>query len=427
MIGIALFVAAFVLLMLGYPVAFTFAAVAMGFAAVTGQLELFAMMPERIYAIMTNVPLMAVPLFVFMGMILQRSGLAETLLETIGMLFGRLRGGIAIGTVIVGAILAASTGIVGATVVAMSLIALPVMLKYGYNRRFAAGIICAAGTLGQIIPPSVVLIVLGEVLQVSVGELFRAALLPGLALALLYIVWTVILGFIKPSWLPPLPVEQTPAWREVIRAIAPPLLLIVLVLGSIFTGVATPTESASVGALGSVGLAFLYRRFSWKLLWEAARETTRISAMVFAILIGATAFSMVFSYTGGEQAVHDFLHSLPGGTLGMLTFTMGLIFLLGLFLDFIEISYIVVPVVTPPLLQAGFDPTWLGVLIGINLQTSFLTPPFGFSLFYLKGTTQQLDTLDIYRGVVPFIALQLLCVIALVAMPELFGLQRMVK
>lgn len=427
MTGIALFAVAFLLLMLGYPVAFTFAAVAVGFAAGTGQLELFAMMPERIYALMTNVTLMAVPLFILMGMILQRSGLAETLLETTGILFGRARGGIAIGTVVVGAILAASTGIVGATVVAMSLIALPVMLKHGYNRRFAAGLICAAGTLGQIVPPSVVLIVLGEVLQVSVGELFRAAFLPGLTLAGLYILWTVVLGIAKPRWLPPLPVEERPRWGQVLRALLPPLLLIVLVLGSIFAGIATPTESASVGVVGSIALALLYRRFSWKLLWEAARETTRVSAMVFTILIGATAFSMVFSYTGGEASVHDFLHSLPGGAMSILVFTMLLIFLLGFFLDFVEISYIVVPVVAPALLRAGFDPIWLGVLIAMNLQTSFLTPPFGFSLFYLKGTTQQLDTLDIYRGVIPFIGIQLVALVLVLFFPELFGLQRMAR
>lgn len=427
MTGILLFALAFLLLMLGYPIAFTLAAVAIAFAALTGQLELFAMMPERIYALMTNLTLMAVPLFVFMGIVLQRSGLAEMLLETVGMLFGKLRGGVAIGTVLVGAILAASTGIVGATVVAMSLIALPVMLKYGYNRRFAAGIICAAGTLGQIIPPSIVLIVIGEVLQVPVGDLFRAALLPGISLALVYIIWTVVVGLVNPSWLPPLPVENRPGWGQLLKAVVPPVFLIVLVLGSIFAGIATPTESAAVGALGSVGLSALYRRFSWKLLWEAARETSRISAMVFTILIGATAFSMVFSYAGGEHAVHELLTSLPGGAAGMLGFTMLLLFLLGFFLDFIEITYIVVPILAPALIRAGFDPLWLGVVIGMNLQTSFLTPPFGFSLFYLKGSAPELETLDIYRGVVPFIALQLLVLIALVVAPELFGLQRMLR
>ncbi|GBD06805.1 C4-dicarboxylate TRAP transporter large permease protein DctM [bacterium HR21] len=427
MTGLALFAVAFLLLMLGYPVAFTFAAVAVFFAAATGQLELFAMMPERIYALMTNFSLMAVPLFIFMGLILQRSGLAEMLLRTIGMLFRRLHGGIAIGTVLVGTILAASIGIVGASVTAMSLIALPVMLQHGYNRRFAAGIICAAGTLGQIIPPSIVLIVLAEVLQVPVGELFRAALLPGLALSGLYIVWTFLVGLLKPSWLPALSGENSPSWQEVVKAIVPPLLLIVLVLGSIFAGIVTPTESAAIGAVGSIALSLLYRRFSWDVLWEAARETARISAMVFTILIGATAFSMVFSYTGGEHTVHSFLEALPGGAGGVLAFSMLLIFTLGFFLDFVEISYIVVPVIAPVLLRAGFDPIWLGVLLGMNLQTSFLTPPFGFSLFYLKGSAPQLETLDIYRGVAPFIALQLLCLMLLILAPELFGLHRMVK
>ncbi len=426
MLSIVLFTLAFCLLLLGYPVAFTLAATAILLAGVTGQLELFAMMPERIYALMTNFSLMAIPLFIFMGLILQRSGLAEMLLQTIGMLFGRLRGGIAIGTVLVGAILAASTGIVGATVTAMSLIALPVMLQHGYNRRFAAGIICAAGTLGQIIPPSIVLIVLAEVLQVPVGELFRAALVPGLALSFLYVLWTIIIGFLKPAWLPALE-GSFPSWWQVLQALVPPLALIVLVLGSIFAGIVTPTESAAVGAVGSIALALLYRRFSWGLLWEAARETARITAMVFAILIGATAFSMVFSYTGGEHEVHAFLESLPGGPWGVLVFAMLLIFALGFFLDFIEISYIVVPIIAPVLVRAGFDPIWLGVTVAMNLQTSFLTPPFGFSLFYLKGSAPQLETLDIYRGVIPFIALQLACVVLLIAVPELFGLHRMVR
>jgi tripartite ATP-independent transporter DctM subunit len=427
MVGILLFAVAFALLMLGFPVAFTFAAVAVGFAVATGQVELFAMMPERIYALMTNVTLMSVPLFVFMGMVLQRSGLAEMLLETVGMLFGRLRGGIAIGVVLVGAILAASTGIVGATVVSMSLIALPVMLKHGYDRRFASGIICAAGTLGQIIPPSVVLIVLGEALQVSVGELFRAAFLPGIALAGVYILWTVVVGMVRPEWLPPVANVERMPWQRVVQTVVPPLLLIVLVLGSIFAGIATPTESASVGAMGSLGLAALYRRFSLRLVWEAARETARISAMIFTILIGATAFSMTFSYSGGEAAVHDLLTALPGGVWGMLLFAQLLIFALGFFLDFVEISYIVVPVIAPVLIRAGVDPVWLGVLIGMNLQTSFLTPPFGFSLFYLKGSAPQLQTSEIYRGVVPFVGLQLLLVLLVLLVPELFGIHRMLR
>ncbi|MCS6966381.1 MAG: TRAP transporter large permease subunit, partial [Candidatus Kapabacteria bacterium] len=298
---------------------------------------------------------------------------------------------------------------------------------YGYNRRFAAGVICAAGTLGQIIPPSIVLIVLGEVLQVPVGDLFRAAFTPGLLLALLYIVWTVTIGIFRPGWLPALPAENRPPWNRILLAIIPPLLLIVLVLGSIFAGIATPTESAAVGAVGSIGLAALYRRFSRQLLWEAARETARITAMVFTILIGATAFSMVFSYAGGEQAVHEFFTNLPGGAVGMLLFAMTLIFLLGFFLDFVEISYIVVPIIAPVLLQAGFDPIWLGVVVAMNLQTSFLTPPFGFSLFYLKGSAPGLETLDIYRGVIPFIVLQLALVAALILSPEFLGLQRMAR
>lgn len=423
MIGLLLFLTALVLLMFGFPVAFTFAAVAIIFALATDNMQLFAMMPFRIYSIMTNTTLIAVPLFIYMGVLLQRSGLAERLLESMGALFGKVRGGITVSTVIVGAILAASTGVVGASVVAMAVIALPVMMKYNYSLRLSAGTICASGTLGQIIPPSIILIILGEVLQVPVGDLFKAAFIPGLLLAALYIVYILIYTFFKRDAAPAMPDDGTPKSVVVsaaLKAIIPPFVLILLVLGSIFFGIATPTESAAVGAIASIGLAMLYRRFSFRMVYESALETAKITGMVFAILIGATAFSLVFSYTGGEQEIHDFLLALPGGNWGFLLFSMALIFALGFFIDFVEICYIVVPVLAPIASKMGLDMVWFGIIIAMNLQTSFLTPPFGFSLFYLKGAAPYLRTADIYRGVVPFIALQLFMLLLVIFFPHLF-------
>lgn len=423
MIGLLLFLTALLLLMFGFPVAFTFAAVAIIFALLTDNMQWFAMMPFRMYSIMNNTTLMAVPLFIFMGVILQRSGLAERLLESMGTLFGRVRGGVTVSTVLVGAILAASTGVVGASVVAMAVIALPVMLRHNYSVRLSAGTICASGTLGQIIPPSVLLIILGEVLQVPAGDLFRAAFVPGLLLAGVYIVYILLYAFVRPKAAPPVRTAGVEGRRlavEALTAIIPPLLLILIVLGSIFFGVATPTESAAVGATASIGLSALYRRCSLRMVYEAARETAKVTAMVFAILIGATAFSLVFSYTGGEQEIHDFLLALPGGLWGFLLFAMALIFALGFFLDFVEICYIVVPVLAPIAAQMGVDMVWFGIIIAMNLQTSFLTPPFGFSLFYLKGAAPQLATADIYRGVLPFILLQLAVLLALILLPDVF-------
>ncbi len=441
MTGIIMFLAALALLTLGYPVAFTFGAVAMFFGAIAAYIELlphpalaavaeefflmFSMMPFRIYSIMTNTILMAVPLFIFMGIVLQKSQLAERLLESMGVLFGKVRGGLAISTVLVGTLLAASTGVVGASVVAMGVISLPVMLKYGYSKKIATGTICASGTLGQIIPPSIVLIILGDVFQLPVGDLFQAALWPGLTLVGCYILYILIIAFLKPEVAPAInvdPADRKGSLKRAIFAILPPMTLIVLVLGSIFAGVATPTESASVGALGSMILAAMYRKLSWKIVMDSSLETVKITAMVFAILIGATAFSMVFVYTGADSIVEQFMTNLPGEKWGFLVLSMMAIMLLGFFIDFIEISYIVVPILLPIADTIGINPMWFAILIAMNLQSSFLTPPFGFSLFYLKGVSPpEVHTTDIYKGVLPFICIQVLVLASLVIFPGLYG------
>lgn len=428
MTGLLLFICALVMLLLGFPVAFTFGATALIFALLTDNLHLFSMMPYRVYALMENITLMAVPLFIYMGMVLQRSGLAERLLESMGALFGQIRGGIAVSTVIVGAILAASTGVVGASVVAMAIIALPVMIKYKYSKELSAGAICASGTLGQLIPPSIVLIILGEVLQVSVGDLFRAAAIPGVILTTAYIAYILLRAYLNKNTAPALPPTSRTKKEELLtaaRAIVPPLALIFLVLGSIFAGVATPTESAAVGCVGSLVLAGIYGRFSFKLAYDAALRTVRVTSMVFMIFIGATAFSMVFAYTGGEEAINGFLLNLPGGMWGFLAFSMAVIFVLGFFIDFLEITYIIVPTLFPIAMQYDINLLWFGILIAMNLQTSFLTPPFGFSLFYLKGVASNvLTTYDIYKGVIPFIIIQIAILLALLLYPELFALER---
>lgn len=442
MTGIIMFFAALVLLVVGYPVAFTFGSVALLFGVIAAVVEfmpdptvvlvaeeffsMFSMMPFRIYSIMTNTILMAVPLFILMGIILQKSELAERLLESMGILFGKVRGGLAISTVLVGTLLAASTGVVGASVVAMGVISLPVMLRYNYSKRLATGTICAAGTLGQIIPPSIVLIILGDVFQLPVGDLFKAAVAPGLALVGCYILYILVIAFVNRRVAPEIIVpeeEKKGSFGRALAAILPPLTLIVMVLGSIFMGIATPTESAAVGALGAMVLAAMYRKLSWQIVMDASLETVKISAMVFAILIGATAFSMVFVYTGADLIVEEFMTGLPGEKWGFLILSMLAIFLLGFFIDFIEISYIVVPILLPIAHVIGIDPMWFAILIAMNLQTSFLTPPFGFSLFYLKGVCPpEVSTMDIYRGVIPFILLQGLVVVTIVLFPHLYGL-----
>lgn len=442
MTGIIMFFAALVLLTIGFPVAFTFGAVAMMFGAIAAFIEMlphptvasvaeefflmFSMMPFRIYSIMTNTILMAVPLFILMGIILQKSELAERLLESMGVLFGKVRGGVAISTVIVGTMLAASTGVVGASVVAMGVISLPVMLKYGYSKKLATGTICASGTLGQIIPPSIVLIILGDVFQLPVGDLFQAALWPGLVLVGCYILYILLVSFFKPEVAPAIIVpeeDKKGSLKRAMMAILPPMTLIILVLGSIFAGIATPTESASVGALGAMILAAMYKKLSWTIIMDSCLETVRITAMVFAILIGATAFSMVFVYTGADGIVEQFMMTLPGEKWGFLILSMLAIMLLGFFIDFIEISYIVVPILLPIAESIGINPMWFAILIAMNLQTSFLTPPFGFSLFYLKGVCPpEVRTVDIYKGVMPFICIQVLVLASIVIFPHLYGL-----
>jgi len=443
MIGLIMFAAALVLLVLGFPVAFTFGAVAIYFGMGAAWIEIipdggtlmefweeflsmFSMMPFRIYAIMTNKILMAVPLFIFMGIILQKSELAERMLSSMGTLFGKVRGGLAISTVLIGALLAASTGVVGASVVAMGVISLPVMLDNGYKKSLSTGTICAAGTLGQIIPPSIVLIVLADVFQLPVGDLFKAAVMPGLMLVGVYIVYILVISFLDKEAAPAMKVDTSVSRstniKKALLSIIPPLTLIVLVLGSIFAGVATPTESASLGALGSMLLALMYRKLSYSMVRDASLETVKTTAMVFAILIGATAFSMVFIYSGADEIVENFMTTLPGEKWGFLILTMLIIMFLGFFIDFIEISYIVVPILLPISETIGIDPLWFAILIALNLQTSFLTPPFGFSLFYLKGVAPpSVRTTDIYSGVMPFIILQVLVLASIVLFPGFYG------
>ena len=442
MIGIVMFFAALCMLAIGYPVAFTFGSVSIFFGIAAALIELmpevtiagvseefflmFSMMPFRIYSIMNNTILMAIPLFIYMGIVLQKSELAERLLESMGTLFGKIRGGVAVSTVLVGTLLAASTGVVGASVVAMGVISLPVMLKYGYSKKLSTGTICAAGTLGQIIPPSIVLIILGDVFQQPVGDLFKAAVLPGLILVGLYILYILVVAFINKDVAPPVETDLDESRGESIKkaliAILPPLTLIVLVLGSIFKGIATPTESASVGSVGSMVLAAMYKKLNRQIIMESLHETVKITAMVFAILIGATAFSMVFVYSGADYIVEEFLTNLPGEKWTFLILSMIAILALGFFIDFIEISYIVVPILLPISETIGLNPLWFAILIAMNLQTSFLTPPFGFSLFYLKGVSPpEVKTVDIYRGVLPFICLQVAVLISIVVFPKFYG------
>ena len=445
MIGLTMFFTGLAMLFIGFPVAFTFGAVAVFFGMAAGIIEafndgellidgidngfmMFAMMPHRIWSIMNNTILMAIPLFILMGLILQKTKLAERLLESMGYLFGEIRGGLAISTVLVGSLLAASTGVVGASVVAMGVISLPVMLKYNYSKNLSTGTICAAGTLGQIIPPSIVLIILGDVFNVPVGDLFKAALMPGLVLVAAYVVYILVAAYINPQIGPAVKLERQEGEskkQQVISAlfsIIPPLSLIVIVLGSIFAGIATPTESSAIGCTGAVILAFLYRKFSFAMLMESSKETVKITAMVFAILIGATAFSMVFTYTGADALIEQFMLSLPGDKWGFIIMAMLAIMVLGFFIDFVEISYIIVPILVPISEVIGINPVWFAILIAMNLQTSFLTPPFGFSLFYLKGVAPEgIKTTDIYKGVIPFIIIQVLVLASIVVYPNWYG------
>jgi TRAP-type mannitol/chloroaromatic compound transport system permease large subunit len=506
-LDLVMFVALCGLILLGFPVAFTLAGTALIFAGIGYALNVFdaaffGFFPNRIYGVMTNEVLIAVPLFVFMGVMLERSRVAEELLDTMGQLFGNLRGGLGISVAVVGALLAASTGIVGATVVTMGLLSLPTMLRRGYDPALACGSICASGTLGQIIPPSIVLVVLGDQISnahqeaqrtlgnfapepVSVGDLFAGALIPGLTLVGLYILYQVVIAVLRPAWSPAVPRDEMEAgdtFRRVTHALVAPIVLIVAVLGSILAGVATPTEAAGVGAIGAtllagerlvpgrplpiygaalglvgllvltsfvdlrvarseipladqvgIGLAVLLcvllvfglfvalnRAYGDGTLVQVMRSTARITSMVFVIVIGAQLFSLVFRGFGGDDLVHEFLTGLPGGALGAMIVVMALMFVMGFFLEFIEITFVVVPIVGPVLLLLGLDPVWLGVMIAMNLQTSFLTPPFGFALFYLRGVAPpEVTTMHIYRGVIPFVGIQLFMLVVLALFPAM--------
>lgn len=430
MIGIVMFFAALVLLLFGFPVAFTFGGVALLFGVFAEGPDIFAFMPFRIYSIMENTVLMAIPLFIFMGIVLQRTKLAEQLLESMGKLFGGVRGGLAISTIIVGALLAASTGVVGASVVAMGLISLPVMLKFNYDKKLTCGTICGAGTLGQIIPPSIILIILGDVMGIPVGDLFRAAVGPGVVLVGVYVIYILAKSYLQPEAAPAIPMDDDleskgEQYFRALKAVLPPLALILIVLGSIFAGIATPTESSALGGFGSLVLAVLYRQFSWKMVYQSAMDTVKVTSMVFAILLGATAFSMAFTYTGGDLIVEEVLTQLPGEQIGFLILSMLVILVLGFFIDFVEISFIIVPMLAPVADTLGIAPLWFAILIAMNLQTSFLTPPFGFSLFYLKGVAPaEVSTIDIYKGVVPFIIMQVAVVLSILLFPELYGLSK---
>lgn len=439
-----LFVLVFILLMFGFPVALTLSGASLLFALASTAFGAFDMaflesVPSRIFGIMNNQTLLAVPLFVFMGIMLEQSKIAEQLLTTMDELMSRFRGGLGISVILVGALLAASTGIVGATVVTMGLLALPTMLKQGYCPKLATGTICASGTLGQIIPPSIILILLGDVLSsayqqaqlnqgifspepLSVGDLFIGALFPGMLLVILYMLYVFLMAIFKPETVPAKnTLEKLPGMgKRVIFSLMPPLFLILLVLGSILAGYATPTEAASLGALGAIILAVLKKRFNLTILQTVMRSSLLVTSMIFLIFIGAAFFSLTFRGLGGDDLVHSLMTDLPGGVFTAMLFVMLFMFILGFFLDFIEITYVIVPVVAPVLLMMGVDPIWLGIMIAINLQTAFLTPPFGFALFYLKGVAPQgVQTADLYRGVIPFIGIQVSVLILLAFWPEL--------
>jgi tripartite ATP-independent transporter DctM subunit len=441
LLALFFFVFTFALLIMGFPVAFTLAGASLIFSLIAGFFGYFdeaflTALPNRIWSLVTNAQLLAIPLFVLMGIILEKSRLAEDLLLTASKLLAGVRGGLALAVVGVGVLLAASTGIVGATVVAMGLIALPAMLKEGYDQRLSCGLICASGTLGQIIPPSIILILLGDILSsayqqaqlkqgifnpetLSVGDLFAGALIPGFLLAVFYALFMVW----QARKQPPISKEnlpEKPRFAEIMSSLVPPMLLVLLVLGSIIGGYATATESAAVGAVGALLLGLVRKRLSVDLLQSAGLEAVKVNSMIFAILIGAIFFSLVFRGLGGDEAVRELLMDLPGGLVTVMVLVMLILFILGFFLDFIEITFVVVPIVAPVLLMMGVDPVWLGIMIAINLQTSFLTPPFGFALFYLRGVLPaQIPSSDLYRGVIPFIVIQVAMLGLLALFPAL--------
>jgi len=443
-LAIVMFLTTLGLLLFGFPVAFTLAGSALLFGFLGDALEIFnfrmiGFFPQRIFGTMINEPLVAVPLFIFMGIMLEKTKIAAGLLQSIGELFGSTKGGLGIGVVIVGMLLAASTGIVGATVVTMGMLSLPSMIKAGYDQKIATGTICAAGTLGQIIPPSIVLVLLATILQganeeaallkgdlapdpVTAIDLFAGALLPGLLLVVMFIIFIYFYARIFPNSCPPIQTDRTrkEIYKEAFKSIFPPLILIILVLGSILMGIATPTESASVGAIGAAVIAFTKGELTFQNLKEVSLNTVKLSSFVFVILIGASMFSLVFRGFNGDAMIEHFLGSLPGGLFTALLIVMVAIFILGFFLDYIEIIFVIVPLVGPILIANGADPLWLGILISLNLQTSFLTPPFGFSLFFLRGVApKEIQTRNIYRGVMPYIGIQVLAIIIVAIFPSI--------
>ena len=441
MLAISLFILVIFTLMLGYPVAFTLAGVSILFALVCGltnnfDLSILYALPSRIFGIITNETLVAIPIFIFMGIMLEKSKIAENLLESMSNLLSSIRGGLGVSVIIVGALLAASTGIVGATVVTMGLLSLPTMLKKNYDVKIATGTILASGTLGQIIPPSIILILLGDVISssyqeaqnmlgifsqesVSVGDLFAGAIFPGLILVSFYIFYIVFIANFKKDLIPDIKTKNKLNLKETIYSLLAPLFLILTVLGSIIMGLATPTEASSVGALGSVFLAIINKQFNLKVLKDVLVQTSKITSMIFILLIGATIFSLVFRGLEGDIFINNALSTLPGEIYTKLFIVMLAIFILGFILDFIEITYVVIPVVAPILLSMGIDPIWLGILIAINLQTSFLTPPFGFAIFYLRSVMpKNIKTTEVYKGVIPFIFIQIITIILIVIFPE---------
>lgn len=422
MIALSMFVIVLVLLLVGIPVAFVFGTVSLAFAFLIPDVGfgVFDVLPFRIYGIMSNPTLMAVPMFIAMGLVLEKSKMAERLLVSMTALFRDVRGGLAVSVVLVGAMLAASTGVVSASVVMMSVIALPLMLNAGYDKGLAGGTVAASGTLGQIIPPSIILIILGDVMSVSVGDLFKGAVLPGLVLVGLYVVYILIRAYFSPEVAPvPKDIKEV-SFKEIIFSIIPPLLLMVSVLGSIFAGIASPTESAAFGVIGAIILSILNKSLSFSMLKYAGFETVKLSGMIFMILIGATAFSLVFNELGGSDLILEFFSEDIGDVWVFIAIAMLSIFILGFFIDFIEISFIIVPILVPVMQAFGIDPIWFAVLIALNLQASFLTPPFGLSLFFLKGAAgNSIKTIEIYKGIIPFILLQLLGLGLVILFPNL--------
>lgn len=428
-LAIAMFVGFFVILMSGYPVAFSFAGTALVFGSIGLAVGAFEwnrllLLPNVWFGTMSNFTLLAIPFFVFLGAVFEKSGLAQELLETIGILMGPLRGGVALAVVIVGTLLAATTGVVAATVIMMGMISLPVMLRYGYDKQLATGIIVAAGTLAQLIPPSLVLVVLSDQIGVSVGDLFLGALIPGLMLAGSYALYVLAIAFFKPESAPALPaevrrIEGAVLVKKVIKAVVPPLVLIFAVLGSIFFGFATPTEAGAVGAVGACLLAAFNRRLNWNLLWDSAHATATVTALVIMILFCSSLFSIVFDGLGGKTLITELLLNLPGGYITFMIVSNIVIFLLGVFLEFVEICFIAMPLLVPAAQQLGIDMVWFGVVMAINLQTAFISPPVGFSLFYLQSVApKDIKTLDIHKSALPFMVLQVVVLVLVIVFPQ---------